>query len=147
MTANTPNSPQQPLDIEQALGSAMQHQSAGRFAQAEQLYRQVLEQDGGHPVALHLLGVLAHMAKQSDVGIDLIRSAIANAPDYVAAHNNLGNVLRDVGKFEAAIEAFNTAIELKPDYAEAFGNLGLAQQGLGHNTAAIGNYKRALLIL
>ena len=83
----------------------------------------------GHPIALHLLGVLAHMSGQGEVALELIRTAIRHAPGYVAAHNNLGNVLRDLGDLEAAGAAYQRAIALKADYAEAFGNLGLVQAG------------------
>ena len=58
----TPPTDDQVLEHEQMLQTAMQHQRAGRLAQAEQLYRQVLASDPQQPVALHMLGVLAHMA-------------------------------------------------------------------------------------
>ena len=49
-------------EIEQAMRIAIGHHQAGRMAEAEGLYRQVLEQDPGYPDALHLLGVLALQA-------------------------------------------------------------------------------------
>ena len=75
--------------IEQTLKAAMAHQSRGEYAQAERLYREVLAVEPGQPIALHLLGVLAHMAGQGEMALELIRAAIHHAPEYVAAHNNL----------------------------------------------------------
>jgi len=43
---------QKAVDIQQAPEQAMQHQSAGRIAQAEQMYRQVLQVDPEQAVAL-----------------------------------------------------------------------------------------------
>ena len=100
-------------DIEQALKAAMAHQSRGEYAEAERLYREVLAVEPSQPIALHLLGVLAHMAGQGELALELIRAAIQHAPDYVAAHNNLGNVLRDMGDLEAAGAAYQRSIALK----------------------------------
>ena len=122
--------------IEQTLKVAMAHQGRGEYARAERLYREVLAVEPDQPIALHLLGVLAHMAGQSEMALELIRAAIHHAPDYVAAHNNLGNVLRDLGNLEAAGSAYQRAIALKADYAEAIGNLGLVQAGQNEAVAA-----------
>ena len=48
--------------------------------------------------------------------------AISLKPDYHVACNNLGNTLRDQGKFEEAVEAYNKALSIKPDYDEAYKN-------------------------
>ena len=74
-------------DIEQALKAAMAHQRRGQYAQAEQLYRQVLSAEPTQPMALQMLGVLAHMAGQGEMALELIRSAIHHAPGFVAAHS------------------------------------------------------------
>ena len=44
-------------------------------------------------------------------------------PDFVQAYNNLGNVLRDKGRFDEAIASYRQAMRLKPDFAEAYSNL------------------------
>ena len=48
-----------PITIEQAMQIALGHHQAGRLAEAEAIYRQVLAQFPDHADALHLLGVLA----------------------------------------------------------------------------------------
>ena len=48
-----------PITIEQAIEIALAHHRAGRLAEAETLYRQVLSLVPGHAEVLHLLGVLA----------------------------------------------------------------------------------------
>ena len=78
------------MTIEEGLSLAMQHQAAGRFAEAERIYRQILEVEPNNPAALHLLGLLAHMSGRSDIAIELISSAVTNAPDYYGAHCNSG---------------------------------------------------------
>ena len=53
------------------------------------------------------------------------RKAIELKPDYIEAHNNLGNTLKDLTRFEEAVASYRSAIELKPDYAEAYFNHGI----------------------
>ena len=57
----------QRLSIQQALDLALQEHGAGRFSEAEGLYQQVLQADPNQPVALHLLGVIAHQNGNNDV--------------------------------------------------------------------------------
>ena len=49
----------QPEAIPAALASALVHQHAGRLAQAQEIYRQILDAAHDHPQALHLLGMIA----------------------------------------------------------------------------------------
>ena len=51
---------QQTLTIQQAIDLALQHHTAGRLSDAESIYNQILQSDPDQPVALHLLGVIAH---------------------------------------------------------------------------------------
>ena len=46
-------------------------------------------------------------------------------PDYAAAHNNLGGILGQLGKFEEAKACYRKAIQFEPGYAEAHRQLAL----------------------
>jgi serine/threonine-protein kinase len=69
-----------------------------------------------------------------------LTAAVAIRPRSHAALNNLGNALRELGRFDAAIAAFEEAIRLKPDLAEAHSNLASV-------LSARGDYDQALLAL
>src|SRR5581483_5927934 len=56
---------------------AVQYHQAGKLADAESCYRQVLAIDPNHFDSLHLLGVIAHQSGQSDLATNLISKAIA----------------------------------------------------------------------
>ena len=45
------------------------------------------------------------------------RKAIKIKPDFVDAHNNLGNLLRDLGQLKEAELSYKKAMELKPNNA------------------------------
>lgn len=120
------------------LATAVAHHRAGRFHEAEKLYRQILQQDPRHADALHLLGLIAQEAGRLDAAATLIQQALAVNPNVPSYHLNLGLVHQAAGQPVSAIECFRQALRLRPDYAEAHTNLGavLKAQGLLENAAA-----------
>jgi Flp pilus assembly protein TadD len=86
--------PERPtLSIQQALNFGLEHHNAGRLSDAESSYQQVLQADPNQPVALNLLGVIAHTVGQYDSAVDLITKALTIKPDFAEAYSNLGNAL------------------------------------------------------
>ena len=134
------------LIIQQSLDLALKHYTAGRLPQAEDLYQQILQDIPIHPVALHMLGVIAHHMGKNDIVVDLISQAVAIAPDYIDAHNHLGNALREVGKLDDAVASYHKALALEPNYAEAHNNLGNALKDLGRLDEAVASYRKALAL-
>ncbi len=132
--------------IQQTFHVALQHHQAGRLHDAEQLYRQILEQEPNHADALHHLGMAAGQAGRNDIALELIGRAIAIKPDYPEAHSNFGNALKGNGQVEEAIAAYRRAIALRPSYAEAHGNLGSALNARGQHDEAIAAYRHAIAL-
>jgi Flp pilus assembly protein TadD len=132
------------MTVEQQLKSGLSHHRAGRLAEAERIYRQVLSQQPDYPEALKLLGVLAAQVGKSDAGVELIRRAIRFKSNDAEAHNNLGVILRDKGQFDEAIAACRQAIRLNPDFAEAYNNLGNALVDVGQLDEAIASCRQAI---
>jgi predicted O-linked N-acetylglucosamine transferase (SPINDLY family) len=126
--------------------TAFEHHQAGRLAQAEPLYRQLLALNPHHPEALHFLGLLAAQVGRRDIALDLLRRAIAARPDYADAYSNLGNVLKDEGRLPEALAAQRQAVALDPTRAEAHYNLGVALAASGHVDEAIAAYRQALAL-
>jgi tetratricopeptide (TPR) repeat protein len=132
--------------IQQAFVLAVQHHQAGRWREAEQLYRQVLAQYPQHAGAMLFLGVIAHQVGRIDVAVGLIRQAIALNPNNAEAHNNLGVALKDKGQLDDAIAAYRQAIALRPNYPEAYNNLGNALTDKGQLDEAIAAYRQAIAL-
>ena len=105
------------------LDRAKQHFNAGRLLQAKRIYQQIRKSIPNHPVALHMLGFIAHKMGEYDIVVDLISQAVAIAPDYIDAHNNLGNALGELGRMDEAAASFRKALALDPNFAEAHRNL------------------------
>ncbi|MGD0390401.1 MAG: tetratricopeptide repeat protein [Tepidisphaeraceae bacterium] len=132
------------MTLEQQFKSAVSHHQAGRLAEAERFYRQVLAQQPDHADALHLLGMLAAQAGRLDAGVEFMRRSIRVRPDFVNAHYNLAIALQDKGQFDEAIASYRRAIQLQPDYAEAHNNLGIALTRMEQLEEPIGCFRRAI---
>ncbi len=137
---------QQTLTIEKAIDIAVQHHQAGRLSDAEGIYQQILQADPNQPIALHLLGVIAHQVSKNDIAFDLITKALEFKPDYAEAYCNLGLVLQGMGKLDEAVANYRKALTITSDYAEAHYNLGNALQGLRKLDEAVASYHNALAI-
>ena len=137
---------QQMLSLQQALDIAVRHHTAGRLPQAQSMYQQILQINPDQPVALHLLGVIAHQVEGNVTEVGLITKAVTIKPDYAEAHNNLGNVFNDLGRLEEAVASYHRALDLMPDYADAHNNLGLVLHALGKPDDAVAHYRQALAI-
>jgi tetratricopeptide (TPR) repeat protein len=137
---------QQALTIEQALDLAMQHHAAGRLPEAEKIYQQILQIGPNQPVALHLLGVIAHQVGKNDIAVGLITKALAIKPDYAEAHNNLGLAFQGMGKLDDAVASYGQALAIQPDFASVHCNLGVALHDLRKIDEAFDSYHKALAI-
>ncbi|HEY3899605.1 MAG TPA: tetratricopeptide repeat protein [Chthoniobacter sp.] len=134
------------IPLQRALAVALQHHHAGRLAEAETIYRQVLAAEPLNIDALHLLGVLAHQAGRQDAAVDLLTKAIGLAPGVVNFHAILAEAYQALGHWDEAIAAYQRAIALKPNYPEALNNLGNALKNKGHLDKAIATYGQAIVL-
>src|SRR5271170_7865167 len=111
--------------VEPSLAMAVRHHQAGRLADAQIIYREILSQQPNQPDVLHLLGALCAQNGQADSAIELISRAIRLKPDAIY-YETLGRSLKSCGRLEDAIAAYRDALRLKPDFDNAQNNLGVA---------------------
>jgi superkiller protein 3 len=119
-------------------------QSQGRYEDAEQTWRRVLQIDPNNSGAYNNLGNALRRQGKLDEAIAAYNRAIELNPEFAIAHNNLGNALSDQGNLDEAIAAYNRAIELNPESALAYNNLGIALRQQGKLDEAIAAYRTAL---
>ncbi|MBL1174419.1 tetratricopeptide repeat protein [Pantanalinema sp. GBBB05] len=130
--------------IAATLATAIQLHQAGQLVAAEQLYRQVLQQQPEQPNVLYLLGLVAQQTGQVTNAIAWYQRALVVQPNFVDAHINLGAAWQQQGKLTTAIEHYHAALRLQPDNPHALINLGTTLQQQGNLTAAIGRYQTAI---
>ena len=132
------------VTIPEALQLAMAHHQAGRLADAEALYRQILQADPNHGNTLHLLGFLLHQQGQHELAVEHIQRAIKQVGPQPVFYHNLGEAFRALGKISEAITCHERALELQPNMLEARFNLALALQQSGRLNEAAACYQQAL---
>lgn len=123
--------------------AATAHHQAGRLAEAESLYRQVLAQDPENAGVMHLLGLIAHQVGLPVEAAELIARAIRISPNALM-YCNLGLAFEAQGKQALAIESFREALVLKPDCAEACFHLGAAFKLQGRLDEAVEYFRKGI---
>ena len=136
--------PPRELTLEEAVALAILLQKNEQLAEAQELYRRVLETAPNHPDALHYAGVLAHQQGRSDEAVALIERSLALAPDRADCYSNLGIIFQSTGKLEAAIDAYQHAIAIDPSHANAHSNLGVLLRATGKPLEAEAAYRTAI---
>src|SRR5579862_7331977 len=111
------------LTIAQRLAQAARYHQAGQFAQAEVIYRGVLQESPEHAQALHLLGVLAYQTGRPREAIDLIQRALASNGREPTFHNNLSAAYLAADLLPDAEAAAREALRLQPNLPDAHNNL------------------------
>jgi tetratricopeptide (TPR) repeat protein len=133
-------SPQQALQI-----GMSQHQS-GNLAQAEILYKQVLQNNANQPDALHLLGLISKQKGDLKTAAQLMRKALNFNPNYVEAFVNLGATLQEQAQLDDAADCYRKALALRPNYAEVHSNLGVVLKSQENLHEAATSFVNALAI-
>jgi tetratricopeptide (TPR) repeat protein len=128
------------------LGNAVRLHRAGRLAEAERIYREILEIDARHADSLNLLGMIAYQGGRHELAAETIRRAIAINERQSSYHSNLGTVLQAQGNLKEAVACYQRALALNPNQSEPHINLGTILQAQGKLTEAAACYERALVL-
>ncbi|HVO46429.1 MAG TPA: tetratricopeptide repeat protein [Steroidobacteraceae bacterium] len=130
--------------LTQAMRQALAWYSGRDWAKAEQACRMVLAAHSTNFDALNLLGIIAAQTQRPQQAAEFLGQAVKVRRNEPSAHNNYGNVLRELARFEEALPCYERAIALKSDFAEAHYNRGLTLHGLGRFAEAVASYDKAL---
>jgi len=134
------------MSVQQTLQNAVAHHRAGKLAEAESLYRQVLRTDPKNADALRLLGLISAARGNAPEAEQLIRQALKIAPRSADAWNDLAGVYAQTAKTEPALEAFRKAIDANPNHAGARNNLGDLLNQLGRSEEAFKCWEETIRI-
>jgi tetratricopeptide (TPR) repeat protein len=118
-------------------------QRAGRIAEAEQIYAQVLRGDPTDVVALGCSAVALRDLGRPAEALARASAAIALKPT-TDAWCTRGAALGDLGRFPEAVASFDQALALTPQCVEAHNYRGMALQGLQQPAEALASFERAL---
>ena len=131
-------------DVRSQLSQAVAFHRAGLLAEAEQIYRAILQVQPADFDSLHLLGVVHFQRGAHAAALDHIDAALRINPRSADAHNNCGNIHSDLRQFASACASYDRAIAINPNYAEALVGRANALHELGNFADALADCDRAL---
>lgn len=129
--------------IEQQIQQAMQLQSSGKVADAEQAWRQILEKEPNNTTVLRILGSIFGQTGRSHEAVELLGRCVIVDPGDAAAHSMLGAALAAIGHRERAIQHAGRAVELQPGSSHLHYNYGKALRDQKQNQAAAEQFRKA----
>jgi len=133
-----------PQQLDHMLRQAVALQQNGALAEAEELYREILELKPRHFDALQLLGSLALQAGRVQEGIEFLKKALAINAKQAPLHSNLAYALNALQRFDEALASADRALALQSGFPDALNNRGNAQAGLNLPLEALNSFDRAL---
>jgi tetratricopeptide (TPR) repeat protein len=133
-------------DMDSSLGRITALLQAGHAREAGEFCQTLLVEHPEDPRVLNLGAIAGFQTGDAATAVELLETAIEHQPDFVDAHNNLGNVLKAQGDLFRAEAAYKRAIELAPMYFDAHFNLGIVLEAMGRPGEARDTYKNALNI-
>src|SRR5579862_4634612 len=131
------------MTIDQAIDQALAFHKAGKFAEAEQLYRQVLAVSPENETALHHLALIAQQFGHPEIAVELLTRLARIAPSEEVL-NNLGATLRGLRRFGEALEAFDRAIRIRPELAALHSNRAGTLWDMKRTKESLVAYRRAI---
>jgi Tfp pilus assembly protein PilF len=114
----------------------------GNFAEADAYFQKALAAGPATAELLSDMGYALYLQDRLSEAEKALRRAVEVDPNYLAAHNNLGLVLGQQGKLEAAMAAFRKA----GSEAQAHANLAYVHATRGELDQAERHYSRALTL-
>lgn len=123
---------------------AMIAHRAGRLAEAETGYLEVLVRRPDEPKALHFVGLLRFHRGDQEGGIECVLQSLRSDPANSRAWNDLGGMFVAMGRAVDAREAYRRATQATPGNAEGWYNLGVCLRKEGDLEGAISSLRRAI---
>jgi protein O-GlcNAc transferase len=125
------------LQSQQILARAIAAHQAGNIAQAEFLYKMVLQADKKQFEALHMLGLIEAQRGNFAAGLIRIRDALRVRPNAPEALINLGRIQSELGDQAAAVATYKKALAADPRSALGHSNLSILLRQQGQNDEAL----------
>jgi protein O-GlcNAc transferase len=129
---------------QQILARAFAAHQAGNIAQAEFLYKMVLQADKKQFDALHMLGLIEAQRGNFAAGLTRIQDALRVRPNAPEALINLGRIQGELGDQAAAIATYKKALAADPKSPLAHSNLSILLRQEGQSEEALSHCDAAL---
>jgi protein O-GlcNAc transferase len=132
------------MNFSQAIQKVNELYQGGKFAEAEDLCRQILQRDPAVHGALYMMGAMLLRRGEVDGAADLLGRAVNLAPAIPVYQSAYGTALVSQRKFSEAAEAYRRALRDSPRLASAHRGLGRALMQMGELELAMQSLQKGL---
>ena len=131
-------------NINETIKQAISAHKLGKFNEAIDLYKAVLQILPKHLGARHNIGIIFQSMGKFREAEDSFKKVLLLKPDLAVTHLNLGGLLNILGRLEEAEVSVNNAIKFQHNFPEAFNSLAIILNGLYRTEEAEQNFKKAI---
>jgi Tfp pilus assembly protein PilF len=135
---------QLPADFQAAFEEARQHQAAGRFLDAERIFRHLAESGDYRHFPLEALADLYFLQQRFDESLSILTTLAQMDPDSVHYAAKLANLLNSLGKADAAIDEYLRLLRQQPGEAIAHFNVALLYKKQRRYREALSAFEEAV---
>ena len=125
---------------EAVLQNAWRLHQAGKLAEAERLYKDVLRASPNHVGALQMLSYLHFQSGALEEAERTMAQVVRLVPNSVDAHYNRGCALQAMNRHKEALASFDRALALNPSYGPALTTRGNSLAQMGRFEDALASY-------
>lgn len=134
------------LSLELLMQQGLEHHRAGRLAEAETLYHQILTHHPNNADTLHLLGHLCHQRGESHKAAEWISKAVAANPNQPVFLYNLSIIWIGLGNLPEAVHCLQKVLALQPTHHDALYHMGNCLRDQKKTKEAKSYYQQAIAI-
>ncbi|GAB6030270.1 p21 protein (Cdc42 Rac)-activated kinase [Chamberlinius hualienensis] len=127
-------------------GKGISLEKNNQLSEAEECYKNALQQDPETFVSLHSLSRLKRNQGLNEEAISLLLKVIEIKPAFIEAYYELAKILHQEGKLQEALSYCKEAVRIKPNYPAAYASMGHILKDLQDIKGSIKCYKHALEI-
>ena len=132
--------------IRDTLAEAAALHQRGRPAEAEAIYRELLQRHPGSADAMFRLGLLLAQGERLPEATDRFNAALLVAPNFAPLWRELAAAQMRLQRFGAAVASYDRLLALQPDEHDAFNNRGAALLRLNRPADALASFEAALAL-
>jgi predicted O-linked N-acetylglucosamine transferase (SPINDLY family) len=134
------------MDLPSLAKQAIAFHQQGNLAEAEKLYRQILDADPGLFGPHSYLGLICLQQGRNAEAAEFLAKALRITPTDLGALVNCGMALRALGRPAEALTLFDEALKIQPNIPEALYNRGVVLNDLQRYEDALDSFDRTLVL-
>lgn len=133
-------------DLGRLVHKALAAHQDGALAQAEKLYRTVLDRDPDNVGVLHQLGWLSYQRGRSSEALRFLSAAVRRDGGFAEALSDLGLTQHTLERHAEALTSHDAALAIEPDNPDYINRRAITLSRLGRHAEALADLDRAVIL-